>query len=83
MTDPDIVHDAVERLEWDERKVEDNPFKRLASDHSSHRADRRRGGDRGDRARGLRIEQQLELERGNDERRRIGRLREPARATSS
>ena len=29
MTDPDIVHDAVERLEWDERKEEDNPFKRL------------------------------------------------------
>jgi simple sugar transport system substrate-binding protein len=29
MADPDIVHDAVERLEWDERKEEDNPFKRL------------------------------------------------------
>jgi len=29
MADPDIVFDAVERLEWDERKEEDNPFKRL------------------------------------------------------
>jgi simple sugar transport system substrate-binding protein len=29
MADPDIVHDAIERLEWDERKQEDNPFKRL------------------------------------------------------
>jgi simple sugar transport system substrate-binding protein len=29
MADPDIVHDAVERLEWDERKEEDNPIKRL------------------------------------------------------
>src|SRR5947209_8900875 len=27
MADPDIVHDAVERLEWDERKQEDNPVK--------------------------------------------------------
>jgi simple sugar transport system substrate-binding protein len=27
MADPDIVHDAVERLEWDERKEEDNPVK--------------------------------------------------------
>jgi simple sugar transport system substrate-binding protein len=29
MADPDIVHDVVERLEWDERKEEDNPIKRL------------------------------------------------------
>ena len=29
MADPDIVHDAVERLEWDERKEEDNPVKRF------------------------------------------------------
>ncbi len=28
MADPDIVHDAVERLEWDERKEEDSPVKR-------------------------------------------------------
>ncbi len=28
MADPDIVYDAVERLEWDERKEEDNPVKR-------------------------------------------------------
>ncbi|MGA2925328.1 MAG: substrate-binding domain-containing protein, partial [Solirubrobacteraceae bacterium] len=29
MSDPeDIIHDAVERLEWDERKIEDSPFKR-------------------------------------------------------
>jgi simple sugar transport system substrate-binding protein len=25
----DIVHDAIERLEWDERKEEDTPFKRM------------------------------------------------------
>ncbi len=29
MADEDIVHDAVERLEWDERKLEDDPYKRL------------------------------------------------------
>jgi simple sugar transport system substrate-binding protein len=28
MADPDIVFDAVERLEWDERKEEDNPVKK-------------------------------------------------------
>jgi simple sugar transport system substrate-binding protein len=28
MADPDIVFDAVERLEWDERKEDDNPVKR-------------------------------------------------------
>jgi simple sugar transport system substrate-binding protein len=28
MADPDIVYDAVERLEWDERKEEDNPVKK-------------------------------------------------------
>src|SRR5437588_10137963 len=28
MSDTDIVHEAVERLEWDERKVEDTPLKR-------------------------------------------------------
>ncbi|MBV9198108.1 MAG: substrate-binding domain-containing protein [Solirubrobacterales bacterium] len=28
MSDLDNVHDAVERLEWDERKEDDNPFKR-------------------------------------------------------
>ena len=28
MADEDIVYDAVERLEWDERKEEDNPLKR-------------------------------------------------------
>jgi simple sugar transport system substrate-binding protein len=29
MADEDIVHDAIERLEWDERKAEDSPYKRL------------------------------------------------------
>jgi simple sugar transport system substrate-binding protein len=29
MADEDIVHDAIERLEWDERKAEDTPYKRL------------------------------------------------------
>jgi simple sugar transport system substrate-binding protein len=29
MSDADVVHDAVERLEWDERREDDNPFKRL------------------------------------------------------
>ncbi len=29
MADEDIIHDAVERLEWDERKEEETPFKRL------------------------------------------------------
>jgi simple sugar transport system substrate-binding protein len=29
MADPDIVHDVVERLEWDERNQEDSPLKRL------------------------------------------------------
>ncbi len=28
MADPDIIHDAVERLEWDERKEEETPYKR-------------------------------------------------------
>jgi simple sugar transport system substrate-binding protein len=28
MSEPDILGDAVERLEWDERKEDDNPFKR-------------------------------------------------------
>jgi simple sugar transport system substrate-binding protein len=28
MADADIVHDAVERLEWDERKEEETPYKR-------------------------------------------------------
>jgi simple sugar transport system substrate-binding protein len=28
MADPDIVYDAVERLEWDERKEDDNPIKK-------------------------------------------------------
>ena len=69
MSDQDIVDDAVERLEWDERKEEDSPVKRLASADATDRADRRRGGDRGDRARGVRLEQQLELER---RRRRAG-----------
>jgi simple sugar transport system substrate-binding protein len=29
MADEEIVHDAIERLEWDERKAEDTPYKRL------------------------------------------------------
>jgi simple sugar transport system substrate-binding protein len=29
MSKEDVVYDAVERLEWDERKQEDTPFKRL------------------------------------------------------
>jgi len=29
MSKEDIVHEAVERLEWDERKQEDNPLKKL------------------------------------------------------
>lgn len=29
MADEDIIHDAVERLEWDERKEDETPFKRL------------------------------------------------------
>ena len=29
MADEDIIHDAVERLEWDERKQEETPYKRL------------------------------------------------------
>jgi simple sugar transport system substrate-binding protein len=28
MADDDVLHDAVERLEWDERKEDDNPFQR-------------------------------------------------------
>jgi simple sugar transport system substrate-binding protein len=28
MADDDVIHDAVERLEWDERKEEDDPIKR-------------------------------------------------------
>ncbi len=28
MADDDVIHDAVERLEWDERKEEDDPVKR-------------------------------------------------------
>ncbi len=29
MADEDIIHDAVERLEWDERKEDETPFKRF------------------------------------------------------
>jgi simple sugar transport system substrate-binding protein len=29
MSDTDIVHDAVERMEFDERKVDDSPYKRM------------------------------------------------------
>src|SRR5437588_3231663 len=29
MADEDIIYDAVERLEWDERKVDESPYKRL------------------------------------------------------
>ena len=29
MADEDIIYDAVERLEWDERKEDDSPFKRF------------------------------------------------------
>jgi len=29
MADEDIIHDAVERLEWDERKEEETPFKKF------------------------------------------------------
>jgi simple sugar transport system substrate-binding protein len=29
MADPDIIYDAVERLEWDERKEDENPLKRF------------------------------------------------------
>jgi simple sugar transport system substrate-binding protein len=29
MSHEDLMHDAVERLEWDERKEEDTPFKRM------------------------------------------------------
>src|SRR5579884_877198 len=29
MADPDIIYDAVERLEWDERKEDDDPLKRF------------------------------------------------------
>ncbi|MGH2857681.1 MAG: hypothetical protein ACRDMJ_09360, partial [Solirubrobacteraceae bacterium] len=29
MSQEDIVHDAVERLEWDERKEEETPFKKI------------------------------------------------------
>ena len=28
MSETDVVHEAVERLEWDERKAEDSPYKR-------------------------------------------------------
>ncbi len=28
MAETDVVHEAVERLEWDERKVDDSPYKR-------------------------------------------------------
>lgn len=29
MAKEDLIHDAIERLEWDERKEEENPFKRM------------------------------------------------------
>src|SRR5437763_1549932 len=34
MPDVDLVHDAVERLEWDERKDIDNPFNSAVSSGS-------------------------------------------------
>ena len=76
MSPDDRVGDAIERLEWDERKMPDDPFKTLEADDPAHRADRRRGGDRGDRARGLRLEQEHELELGGDDERAGRDLRE-------
>ena len=64
----DIVHDAVERLEWDE-STEERKYangesqKKVASGHAADRADRRRGRNRGAGAPGVRFQLQLELHR--------------------
>ena len=52
MADEDSIHDAVERLEWDERKEDETPSQEVASDDAPHRAHRwsrrnRRAGPRG------------------------------------
>ena len=86
MADPDIVHDAVERLEWDERKEDDNPIKRL---RQFTRRTALTGGAAGIAAidpRGMR-RQQFEQQHGLGGRRRRQRcsehLRRAARPTSS
>ena len=48
------MDDAIERLEWDERKEDETPAKTLAPGHPAYRADRRRRGDRRDDPRGVR-----------------------------
>ena len=59
----DIVHDAVERLEWDERKEENTPHEADAAVHPSYRPDGWRGRCRGADDRGLRrLELQLQLQ---------------------
>ena len=54
MSENDILGDAVERLEWDERKVDDSPMKKAGPAHAPHRPDRRCGRSRGGCARGVR-----------------------------
>ena len=59
MSDPkDVMGDAVERLEWDERKEEENSSQEVAPDDAPYRADGRCRRDRGARARGVRNELQ-------------------------
>ena len=50
----DILDDAVERLEWDERKEEDTPGQALAAADSPYRAERWCSWYRGDDPRGVR-----------------------------
>ena len=54
MSENDSLDDAVERLEWDERKVDESPMKKGGPAHAPHGADRRGGRCRGGRARGVR-----------------------------
>ena len=53
MSDQDVVDDAIERLEWDERKEEELRSSAAAA-HAPYRADRWRGWNRGADPRGVR-----------------------------
>ena len=42
MSQLDPVHEAIERLEWQDSKREETPHLALAGGHAAHRAHRRR-----------------------------------------
>ena len=54
MSELDPVHEALERLEWEDAKAGGDAGLAAAGDHAAHRADRRRRRDRRRGARGVR-----------------------------